>query len=211
MGIATQSFRDAVMLLPRASLHSLKPDTRQAILAQFCDLSFHATAAAMQANYAPSEALAMLETGRAAVASLANESSPDISALAEDYPDLSEKYSLLLAALDRDTSTGNTKRITANEIFTFRQEREYGQPTYLSVLNVPGQTDPLAEESLHRIEDEIRSLPGFQTFQKPLSHGDLIRPPRGWAIVSLMSRVTGAMPFSSEIVYQRSFTAATQI
>ncbi|NUP44453.1 MAG: CHAT domain-containing protein [Streptomyces sp.] len=143
---AAADYEAAVDLLPRLAGHRLDRSDRELLIADELLLASQAAACALQLND-PHRALDLLERGRCILLGQLTETRRDLSDLRRQAPELAEEFSALGGAM---TSLGAS--------------------TDDALTQVPGHTRDehrLTVRSWERVRDEIRGLPGFESFLRP--------------------------------------------
>ncbi|KUJ16027.1 uncharacterized protein LY89DRAFT_648147 [Mollisia scopiformis] len=142
---------------PRLNPRTLSRDDMEFVIRHLSGLSSLAAVSVMKSGKSASDALVALESGRGLMASLTIDSRSDVSALKEQHADLYKRYMTLQDEISSNISLGSEPEKSAEESTTVaisqrnRKVREF---------------DKLAEE--------IRSLEGFEHFQQPLPHAELV-------------------------------------
>lgn len=104
---------DAVDLIPKISLHSLKTSDKQRLLGAEDVVGFgaDAAAAALNAGKTAYEALSILERGRGSLAASVLDLHVDLTALKSKHPRLAEKFITLRSQLQMDSPQGHEANI----------------------------------------------------------------------------------------------------
>ncbi|KAK6514397.1 hypothetical protein TWF506_008792 [Arthrobotrys conoides] len=152
---AADAAADATMLLPRISPRYISRRDHEHVLSQVSGLASTACALVLETGRPAVDALKLIEVGRGVMAGLAIESQTDVSILKEYDLELYERYENLRYQL---SAIQDGKR----EFFLESQASESDQhrPFYI-------------ERDLHQIENEIREIPQFSSFQLPPSVEEL--------------------------------------
>ncbi|KAK6514352.1 hypothetical protein TWF506_008748 [Arthrobotrys conoides] len=150
---AADTAAEVTMLLPRISPRYIHRRDHEHLLSQLRTKNISSTACSLllQTDRSATKAFKVLEVGRGVIAGLVIKSQTDVSFLKEVNPELYEHYEGLRYRLS-NISTGDNQ----------------------SLLEVSGQQSNQhrlfsTERELEKTEDRIRKIPGFATFQLPLS------------------------------------------
>ncbi|KAF2403025.1 hypothetical protein EJ06DRAFT_536507 [Trichodelitschia bisporula] len=138
---------DALDLLPRVHTRSLSRNDQQHVVSLFSGLATSACSLALQLGKPPSEALEVLEKGRALILGLLIDDRSDVSALRAVYPDLCTKYESLREEVNTPIKSNTDQRLRQIALERFSE----------------------AIEELEKCTEEIRRLPQFSRFQKALA------------------------------------------
>ncbi|KAK6533638.1 hypothetical protein TWF694_002573 [Orbilia ellipsospora] len=138
-------------LLPSLAPKSLKNSDKQRMLSYeaYLGLASNGATVALLAGEEPSEAVKLLEQGRALIAGSMLEMRIDISELEEKHPELAKDFLSLTEALDLHSQEGDTHSKGA---FAFQDNTKRLQE---------------AEERLQDVTNQIRSDPQFENFLLP--------------------------------------------
>ncbi|RPA92813.1 TPR-like protein [Choiromyces venosus 120613-1] len=166
-GESSSILEDAVNLMPRVNLRSLKRDDQQYILSALSGLAAIASSVALQAGNGAYNSLKLLELGRGVIMGFAIDSRSDISELQADYPHLCDKFDRLRAEIDSPM----------NEI-----EREQGgTPDQCRDRAISRRREAIDE--MENIISYIRTLPGYTGFLLPPSPDTLMKMAENGPIV----------------------------
>ncbi|KAK5991726.1 hypothetical protein PT974_07760 [Cladobotryum mycophilum] len=149
---ANNLLQKGLSLLPGLNLHSISSQDLQQALSQVAGLATFAAAVSLKAKRPLFEAVKSLEEARCVISGLAMSSNQDLSGLREINADLADTYEDLRKKLANDS-----KRMTVER--AFRQAR-LDQAKHL--------------QALLETEAEIRKLPGWESFQLPLTEKDVV-------------------------------------
>ncbi|KAF2403292.1 hypothetical protein EJ06DRAFT_326122 [Trichodelitschia bisporula] len=138
---------DALDLLPHVHNRSLSRNDQQHVVSLFSGLAASACSLALQVGKPPSEALEVLEKGRALILGLLIDDRSDVSALRAVYPDLCTKYESLREEVNTPIKSNTDQRLRQIALERFSE----------------------AIEELEECIEEIRRLPQFSRFQKALA------------------------------------------
>lgn len=143
----------AVELLPNVSPRALEQDDQQHMLSEFSGLASLAASAALEVGKPPSRAVELLELGRGIIMGLQFGTRSDLSDLKDEHRNKALKFERLRDELD--ASLPKVARLTGSDASTIQRNRH-----------------EVARE-LDKLIDEIRLLPNFKDFLKPLSEAEL--------------------------------------
>jgi tetratricopeptide (TPR) repeat protein len=140
----------AISLLPSINAQSISSQDLQQTLGQVAGLATFAASIAIEAGRPPFEALKSLEEARCVIAGLSMSSKADISDLQKIEPDLASKYEGLRSDLAQ--ASKHLKLPGAYQL-----ARKHQQELLQSISDT---------------EAEIRHLPGWESFQLPMTEHD---------------------------------------
>ncbi|KAF5600699.1 hypothetical protein FPANT_2145 [Fusarium pseudoanthophilum] len=153
---AKDMIQKTIEMLPKISPLALERSDQEHALSGISGLSSYATSIVLEAGADASRALQLQEAGRGVIAGLAISSRNDISDLEAHAPELAAEYRNCRYLLSSQAPVVSITRGTANPTETHGMDRYE--------LN----------KRLDALEDKIRrEVPGFQSFQQPLSTDNL--------------------------------------
>ncbi|KAK6543533.1 hypothetical protein TWF694_000279 [Orbilia ellipsospora] len=151
----SEHYEELVNILTSLSPRSLANTDKQQRLAKFFGVPSDAAAIALVAGRAPFDALRQLELGRGIISGLMFEMRSDLTTLEAKYPELAQEYIYLRDALESNSDS------TSSDTDTSRGD------SMLLESHMMHRQD--ADARLDNLLKEIRSQPGFEDFQAPLS------------------------------------------
>ena len=148
---ANDLLQGAISLLPTLSPRSISTQDLQQTLRQVSGLSTFAASIALEAGHSPFEALKSLEAARCVIAEQSMSSKTDISELRRVDSDLANKYDDLRTQL---TQSSRHLKLPGN----YRGARKLQQELL---------------QAISETEANIRHLPGWESFQLPMTEEDI--------------------------------------
>ena len=147
---AAAGFEAAVGLLGRVTPRSLVRRDQEHLLAELTGLASEAAACSVHAGQ-KDRAVELLEQGRGILLSQALDTRTDLTALAEQYPDLAERFRTLRDAVDRAD----------------RPVQPAAQPGTFAIRDSAAKRRQETAEAFEQLIGQIRAKPGFARFLRP--------------------------------------------
>ncbi|KAJ5662986.1 hypothetical protein N7507_003717 [Penicillium longicatenatum] len=158
---------EAIGLLQLVHKRSLTLQDRQYVVSHFSGLATQACSLALQTGQSLFEGLRLLESGRGVILSLLMDDRSDTSKLREAYPALCEMYESIRLEVNRPVDSTPSKRM--GDPFSRRRTK--------------------ALEEFEKCIQDIRQLPGFDSFQHGLTVEEMVKASKEGNIIVV--NVTG--------------------
>ncbi|KAF8543384.1 CHAT domain-containing protein [Trichophaea hybrida] len=149
---ASKNTETAVNLLPHVSSRSLGHQDQQHMMKRYNGVASRSAALALQAGKSATDAVQLLELGRAVIANLQFETRTDLTELTEQHPLVATKFE----QLRNDLEISNNQSLKSAE------------PTS------PGPSRHVISLELDKTVDRIRHLPSFERFLLPPTANELM-------------------------------------
>ncbi|KAE8168526.1 CHAT domain-containing protein [Aspergillus tamarii] len=159
---------EIVKLLPLLVPRWLSRDDQQHLLKNISHFTSRAASVALQANRSPAEAIDVLEAGRGVIARFTTDMKTDISELEELHPALHAEYVWLRRQILLSPSPIFSWEVNPTKATIIPRHRR-DQESRTSQITTTGRQRAENLRKLEEIEKDIRELPGFEQFMKPLS------------------------------------------
>ncbi|PSN70888.1 hypothetical protein BS50DRAFT_477465, partial [Corynespora cassiicola Philippines] len=147
---ADKVLAEAIELLPRVVISSMSSEDQQDLLQDISGLGTYAAEAALQNGRPAWQALQRLEAARCVVSETGMKQRSDLRELERSHPDLAHDYKLLRDQISRRI------RVPETEV------------EYLSSRDVQERR----LRAISELEENIRTQPGFERFQRPMVEAD---------------------------------------
>ena len=157
---ATRILEAAVHLLPKLSPRELKRTDSQFNIAQFTSITTRAVSLCLENKDDPYKCLQLLELGRGILANLQLEVRSDISELADQHPELAQRFQTLRDEIE--SSSSPVEPLLQGD----------ASHSYSDVMNVGRRRKQLFKD-FDALLDHVRTLTGFENFLKGPSQTEL--------------------------------------
>ncbi|KAE8370628.1 CHAT domain-containing protein [Aspergillus caelatus] len=165
--VATEVVRLFPLLVPRW----LSRDDQQYLLKNISHFTSRAASVVLQANGSPAEAINVLEAGRGVIARFTTDLKTDISKLEKLHPALHAEYIGLRRQILLPPSPILSWEAEPTKA-TIITRRHRDQESRTSQIITTGRQRAEILRKLEEIEKNVRELPEFEQFMKPLSPAD---------------------------------------
>jgi tetratricopeptide (TPR) repeat protein len=171
---ASDILDETVRLFPLLSPRWLARDDQQHVLKDFSGLSALAATAALRANRSDEHAIEILEAGRGVMAGLIMDARSDLSDLAKKHSEIADKYRWLRDRVSSGTLGSFSASPSVNAAFDAAAQSGHYLETTSSPVRYTIDDRRADVEKLHRLEEDIRNLAGFETFQRALTPTEVV-------------------------------------